>query len=78
MAINSKQLSAAIALAFTGKNLSNGKTFDDLVLDSNGILHRVKDAAQADAFGRRICQGLVKPTAEACPPHIEFIRANWS
>ena len=78
MAINSHQFRAATALSFSGLNKSNSKAFDDLCIDKYGVLHRIIDAAQADAFGRRICKDLVKPTAEACPPHIEFIRANWS
>lgn len=76
MAINAHQFRTATALSFSGINLTNGKTFDDGCLDDRGTLYSVKDAAQADVFGRRICAALVRPTADLCPDHIQFVRAN--
>lgn len=62
-----------MALAFTGRNKTNGRMFADLVMANHGTLHRVQDAAQDAVFGRRLCDALVVPTPNNIPDHIEWL-----
>jgi hypothetical protein len=76
MAINSNQFKQAAVLSFVGRNKTTGKVFSDGVIADTGVLYSLKDAAQADVFGKRICASLVQPHSGNMPAHIEFIRAN--